>query len=227
MALLALMELVQIKLDETLREQLGGTYSPSAGGTPDRIPRQEYTINISYGSSPENVDKLSKSVFALIDSLKTMPPSQANVDKVKEQILREREVTIKQNSYWLGSIRTRDQAGEDVAGLLEPYNALVRALTPQSFQDAAKKYFNTQNYVKIVLLPEKMILGTGRNLPGDPRSWGAGGTEAIRVVPPHVLECAKCLDGRKRYSLSVACFWWSSSASALPATAGTHGTARR
>jgi zinc protease len=94
-------------------------------------------------------------VLALIDSLKRVAPTAADVDKVKEGILRSREVDLKQNSYWLTSIRQRDQAGEDIAGIMEPYNDLVRALTPQKIQDAARQYFNTGNYVKLVLLPER------------------------------------------------------------------------
>ena len=53
-----------------LREQLGGTYSPGVGGGCNRTPRQEYAIQVQFGSAPENVEKLSKSVFALIDTLK-------------------------------------------------------------------------------------------------------------------------------------------------------------
>ena len=41
-----------------------------------RVPRQEYSITVQFNSSPENVEKLTKSVFALIDSLKTHGPSR-------------------------------------------------------------------------------------------------------------------------------------------------------
>jgi zinc protease len=153
-AIRALLELVQIQLDETLREQLGGTYSPRAGGTCVRTPRQQYSIEIQFNSSPDNVDKLSKRVFALIDSLKTHGPSASDVAKVKEELTRGREVDLKQNSYWVGNLLARTQAGEDITGLLDAYDAMVRALTPAAIQDAAKKYFDTSNYARFVLLPQ-------------------------------------------------------------------------
>ena len=59
----------------------------------------------------------------MIDSLKTNGPSAADVAKVKEQLTRAREVELKQNAYWVGNIMARRQAGEDVAGLLGPYDA--------------------------------------------------------------------------------------------------------
>ena len=153
--LAALRELFLIKATETLREQLGGTYSASVNAGSSRVPTQEYSIQVSYGSSPENVDTLEKTVFALIETLKKDGPSQADVDKVKEQLTRTREVQMKQNGYWVGNIAARDQAKEDLAGLLAPYDAMIAALTPAQIQKAARQYFDTKNYAKFVLLPEK------------------------------------------------------------------------
>jgi zinc protease len=150
----ALTELFQIKLDETLREKLGGVYSPSVGGGCSRLPHPEYSIAVQFNSAPDNVEKLSKSVFELIDSLKTNGPSAGDVAKVKEQLIRAREVEIKQNSYWVGNILARDQAGEDIAGLLGPYDEMLKNITGAEIQAAAKKYFDTSNYARFVLLPE-------------------------------------------------------------------------
>jgi zinc protease len=150
----ALSDLMDIKLTETLREQLGGTYSPDVSGGAGRIPRPEYTITVAYGSSPENVEKLSRSVFATIDSIQRTGPAAADVEKVKEQLIRSREVELKQNGYWLTNIAGRDQAGEDIAGLLAPYDALIAAITPAKLQAAARQYFDAKNYVRFVLLPE-------------------------------------------------------------------------
>jgi zinc protease len=150
----ALTTLMQTRLNETLRERLGGTYSPSVGGGCSREPRQEYSVAVGFGSSPENVEPLSKAVLAVIDSIKSQPVSQADVDKVKEEILRSREVEVKTNSYWLGNIAARDQSGEDLGGLGAAYDEMVRRLTPAMIQQAAKTYFNTKNYARFVLLPE-------------------------------------------------------------------------
>jgi zinc protease len=153
-ALRAMVELFQIRLNETLREQLGGTYSPSVGGGCSRLPRPEYSLEVQFNSSPENVDLLSKSVFALIDSLQTNGPSQSYVDKVKEQLVREHEVEVKQNAYWVGNILARDAAGEDIGGLSTGYGQMITNLTAAQIQAAAKLYFNTKNYARFVLLPE-------------------------------------------------------------------------
>jgi zinc protease len=154
-AMRAMTEVLQMRLNDVLREQLGGTYSPSAFGSISRYPKPEYTFIIEYGSSPENVEKLSKSVLQVIDSLQRLGPTAAEVEKVREQISRAREVEVKTNSYWVGNMVARDRAGEDISGLGAAYDALLRGLTAAQMQDAAKRYLNTGQYMKFVLLPEK------------------------------------------------------------------------
>jgi zinc protease len=153
----ALTEVFQIKLNETLREQLGGTYSPGVGASPTRVPNPEYMLRVEFESSPQNVETLTKSVLALIDTMKTRGPSAADVEKVKEQMIRGRETELKTNGYWVGNISGRDQSGEDIAGLLEPYDRLIRSLTPAQVQQAARLYFDTKNYARFVLLPETIV----------------------------------------------------------------------
>ena len=150
----ALTTIAQIWLTNALREEMGATYSPSLGGGSSRVPRQEYQIFIQFTSAPDNVDKLVKRTFGMIDSLKRSGPSDADMTKIKEQILRSRETSLKTNSYWLTSIASRDQAAEDAAGLLGEYDEMVKQLTPAQLMRAANQYFDMKRYVKVVLLPE-------------------------------------------------------------------------
>ncbi len=151
-ALRSLVDYMQIKLNEVLREKLGGTYSANVGGGATRVPRQEYTVQLSYGSSPENVETLAPSVLAFIDTLKRVGPSAEDVEKVKAQQLRALETSLKLNSFWRANIESRDQSGEDLAGLMD--ETAIRALTPAKIQASANKYLNQGNFARFVLLPE-------------------------------------------------------------------------
>ncbi len=151
----ALAELLQIQVIETLREKLGGTYSPSVNAGMEFAPRQEYTVQMSFSSAPANVDTLVATTMGLIRTLQQQGPSAADVAKVKEQLLREHQVEVKQNAFWVGNIAARLRAGEDVAGLGDPYTAMIDALSAGELQAAAKKYLNAGNYARFVLLPEE------------------------------------------------------------------------
>ena len=150
----ALTELVRMKIVETLREKMSGTYSPNIYSSATKVPRPQYTINATFSSSPDNAEALSRALFAVIDSVQKTPPSQTDVDKVKEQMLRVHETELKQNAYWISTIMSRDQNGDDIAGVLARYDSMIKGLTAAQIQQAAKRYFNTKNYVRIVLLPE-------------------------------------------------------------------------
>ena len=154
-AVRTLVDAFQLRLTETLREKLGGTYSPSVNGGCSRTPRQEYSISVSFDSSPENVETLTQAVFALVDTLKTQGPAPSDVERVREQITRSREVEVKQNNYWLSNIMAREQAGEDIGGLLASYDDMVKKLTASQIQEAARRYLDVANYARFVLLPEK------------------------------------------------------------------------
>ena len=153
-SLRAMTHVLQTRLLESLREELGGTYSVSVSGNGQKIPRPEYQISIRFGGDPQRVDTLIKRVFEEIDKLKTGGPTEKEVNDEREGLLREFETSSKQNGYLLAQIAGKYQVGEDVAGVWEAPE-LYKKIDAASIQQAAKAYLNTGNYVKVTLLPEK------------------------------------------------------------------------
>jgi zinc protease len=154
LALRALGDVLEIKLRERLREALGGTYGADVYASPSRIPRPEYSLTVSFGSAPQRVEELTQAVFAEIDSLKARGSSVGDLAKVKEIYLRQHETDLKQNGWWLGQLAGYAQTGEPPQ-TLRGYPARVRALTPETVRDAARRWLDQGRYVKVTLLPEK------------------------------------------------------------------------
>jgi len=75
--------------------------------------------------------------------------------KIKEIYRRKREKDLKSNKFWLSTLQFYYFHGEDPLNLLE-LDKLMEDLTPEEIQKAAQRYFNMDNYVKVVLLPEDM-----------------------------------------------------------------------
>ena len=151
----ALINVLQTRLTDLLREQLGAVYTTGVSGGGGRIPREEYSINIVFPSSPGNVARLSRAVMAAIDTLQTRGPSKADIDKVKELYTRSRETSVKQNGYWLGAISSREETSIDsVAIKMKLSEERVKKLSVDQIRDAAKLYFNLKNYAKFVWFPE-------------------------------------------------------------------------
>jgi zinc protease len=153
-AIRAMAEVLQTRLLEAIREELGGTYSVSVGASSQRIPNPRYSIAIDFGCAPERADELIKRVFQEIELLRTKGPTEKQVADEKEALLREFETNSKLNNYLLSQFVVSYQTGEDPAVLWtlpEYYKKLDGAM----IQQAAKTYLNTNNYVKVTLLPEK------------------------------------------------------------------------
>src|SRR5204862_2419388 len=89
----AMAHVLQTRLLETLREELGGTYSVSVGGDGRKIPLEEYQVSIRFGSDPQRVDALVKRVFEEIEKLKTNGPTAKEVADETEALLREFETS--------------------------------------------------------------------------------------------------------------------------------------
>jgi zinc protease len=149
----ALVNVLQIKLREALRDEKGGTYGVGVDADPSLEPIPQYSLSISFGCDPKRVDELTKAVFQQIDSIKNFPIDPIYIEKVKETERRERETGLKQNGFWLTSLRFYYEYNEDPGQILTLEDRLQK-LTPELIQKAANKYFNMQNYVKAVLYPE-------------------------------------------------------------------------
>jgi zinc protease len=152
--LASLADLAEMRLLDRLREALGGTYSVSVGGNLSRRPREEWQFSIQYGSSPDKAESMFMALEQELDSLRRVPPSAAELERVKEQQRREFEVQLKQNGYWLSSIRTRAEYGDPLESMGD-YLTLVNGLTAEKLFAAAKQYLNETNRARFVLLPEK------------------------------------------------------------------------
>ena len=150
----AMTSVLQIKLREVLREDLGGTYGVWISSSGSRYPDEEYRISITFDSDPERVEELTQVIFEQIDSLKTVGTTDLYIDKVKEMRQRQREIDLKENSFWVGSLASLDFNGVDPRRLIQ-YPALVDSLTAEAVQQAAQNYFNMDRYVRVVLYPEE------------------------------------------------------------------------
>jgi len=141
-------------LREALREDLGGTYGVSVSPGYTKIPRQEYTVTISFGSAPDRADALVDTIFQKISDLKANGPSTRDLNSIREIMQRDYETSSKQNGFLLREIATRYQYGEDLKDLFSLPDYYAK-LDGTMVQEAAKQYFNTNNYVKVQLFPEK------------------------------------------------------------------------
>lgn len=147
-------EALQIKLRESLREDAGGVYGVGVNTGISKFPEERYTVSISFGCAPDNVDKLMGLVLEEMDKMKEQGPIQSYVDKVLAIRKRERETALKENGYWLSLLAHSYQMERDPAQADAFFKASLEAATPANLQKIAQEYFDRSNYINVVLYPE-------------------------------------------------------------------------
>lgn len=150
----AMAQVLDMRLRDKLREELGGTYGASVSSSLAREPRAEFLVSIAFGSDPSRVQELTDAVFAEIDSLKKTEPTTEELGKVQEIMRRNLETGLEQNGYWLGQILSYDRQGLPLADIASE-RSYVDALTPSAVRAAARRYLDDRQYVLVSLLPEK------------------------------------------------------------------------
>lgn len=151
-AVAALADVLEIRLRELLREDLGGTYGVGVSGSLSYRPDEEYRVSIGFGSAPERADELAAVVFEEIERLKADGPDTETVAKVRETQRRAKETSLRENSYWINQMRSFDQQGRDYAEI--PSYDLIEAWSAADVRAAAQRYLRLDQYAKFVLLPE-------------------------------------------------------------------------
>jgi zinc protease len=133
---------------------MGSTYSVDVDANPSHYPQQEYRFSITFGGSPDRMEAIIAAALAEIERSRQTPPSAQEVDKIKEVIRREREIDLRSNSYWLSVLQFYAFHKEDPLQILD-FNILIDNLSPVELQQAVTTYLNPDQYVQVVLYPEK------------------------------------------------------------------------
>jgi zinc protease len=150
----ALMEVMNLRVFEVLRQQLGLIYGGGMQGSMTPVPYGHYTITATLPTGPQSVDKVLAATFAEIDKIKRDGPAAADLDKVRQNWNQTYRKLLRENGYWLATLQSSLTDGTDPHEILD-FEKRVAAITPADLKAAAARYFNTDNYVQVVLYPEK------------------------------------------------------------------------
>jgi zinc protease len=149
-----LMNILAIKCRESMREDQGGVYGVSISGSPSKLPKPKYTISSSWGCNPDNIEKLSQTVLNEMNKIKNEGPTEVDLGKVKETLIRDRESRIKENNFWTSTLQNHYLLGDKLLSLDE-FKTFINSFTGKDIQAIAKKYLNTSSYVEVALTPEE------------------------------------------------------------------------
>jgi zinc protease len=148
-----MMEILQISLRERTRDEKSEVYAVQVNGQEELYPEPFYEASFFWGCAPANVDDLIGLTFKEIKNMQKKGPSKTDLDKVKENLNRDRETDVKKNDFWLTKLENLYY--EDVKlNTLDEFKKIVNSITAEDVQKVAQKYLPDEHYVKVVLMPE-------------------------------------------------------------------------
>lgn len=152
----SLNSLLDTKLREAMREDKGGVYGVSIRGNVSRIPESRYSFTISFNAEPERVDELIATAKEEIRKVMENGADDDDIKKITEKQRQSKIKNLKENGYWLGQLNARYQNDLPLEGItLEALEKSIATLDSQTLQRAAKTYFETENFMQFILLPEE------------------------------------------------------------------------
>ena len=154
LALRTMTLLLQSRLLDAIRQELGGTYSITATPSAEKFPKPQYTVRIEWTCDPARTQALVARVFEEIENVKGTFISREWLGRIRDVLLREYQDDIQENGYVMNLIaRHYADGGSPEVAPIGKMTDLIGALTGDQIRDAARTYLRTSDYVRVTLMP--------------------------------------------------------------------------
>lgn len=149
----ALGNMVQRRLIDKVREDLGGVYTIGISTRLDRMPRPRAVLQLSFPCAPENAERLTKAALAELAKAST---EQMTADDLQKEIEFEKR-TFEKDDLQNGPWRARLQLAYTVEGgdltRITNYQAYIHQVTPANLKRVAA-FFNPDRVQVFNWVPE-------------------------------------------------------------------------
>jgi zinc protease len=144
---------LQTRLRDLLREELGQTYTVSVGLSQGLPQKGGGHMRVSFGAAPENIQAMTDRVIQEIRRLQAEGPAPELVASARETARRTYETSLKENGYWLRRLQTAKMFDTPPAEIVTRTRR-IDAVTPAGVQDVFRKYFPLDRHTVVTLVPE-------------------------------------------------------------------------
>ena len=127
---------------ETVREDNGGAYGVPVNAGLSDYPEEIATLQIVLPTAPEKRIAMTSIVSDGIKKMTEKGPSEENLAKIKEYMLRSHQENLKDNGYWMNSLVSKTRYDQE---FVEGYEECVQSVTAEDIKQVAKEIFGSGN----------------------------------------------------------------------------------
>lgn len=150
-----LAQVLQLRLNEEIREKQGAAYSPNAGHSPSNTIDGYGYLSARIETPPTYVDGFYRDVMAIAQDLRERPVTADELQRAKKPLVEalQRQRTSS-NEWWLvnlANVQEQPERAESIRIALEQY----AAITPAELQQLARTYMVEAKAWKMAVTPRK------------------------------------------------------------------------
>ena len=149
-----LKDILRARYTVSIREEKGGTYGVSVGGSLNALYTPNYEFDIQFDTNEAMADELSEIVVAEIKQIAENGPKAEDVDKVREYLIKEWNNRLVQNGAWMNYLYQYYTYGEAMNRVAN-YEAVVKGMTAEKIAALAAKVLADNNMTYVVMRPAK------------------------------------------------------------------------
>ncbi|MBE9518200.1 MAG: insulinase family protein, partial [Bacteroidetes bacterium] len=130
------------------------TYGVRIRTSVSKWPLEKASMQINFDCDPERAADLKEKVFAELEKLASEGPSEEDLSKTTENILKDREESKEHNAYYLSTLLNYYLYGinfDDPAN----YEDIVNGLRAEDVQKVMHAFFDDPNIVDVVFVPKE------------------------------------------------------------------------
>ncbi|MCM0667671.1 M16 family metallopeptidase [Flavobacterium tyrosinilyticum] len=146
-------ELLSKRFLQTIREEEGGSYGVNVGGNLELIPKPTFSLALTFDCNPDKQEKLMQIVWKEINDLKTNPVNANDLEDIKKALLKNREESLKTNSFWTTTIYN-STLNQIPFSTDEEYKSLISKINPKTIQQFSKHVLDSSSSVEVIMNPE-------------------------------------------------------------------------
>lgn len=149
-AMTAIGSILNMRYLESIREKEGGSYGVGVRGSASNTPIEEGMVLMQFDTDPEKQKHLMSIIHKEVDEIVKNGPLEDDLQKVKENMLKQYTEDLRENSWWQSAVVSLYQ---DKLNFINDYTAAVNALTPQMIQQTLKSIVDQGNVMEVVMQP--------------------------------------------------------------------------
>ena len=127
---------------ESVREDNGGAYGVPVNSGISDYPEEIATVQIVLPTAPEKREAMTKIVYDGVRQMMEQGPTEENLGKIKEYMLRSHQENLKDNGYWMSSLVSKTRFDQE---FVEGYEECVQSITVEDIKQMAQHIFGAGN----------------------------------------------------------------------------------